>query len=170
MKSDSLNQSLEAFNEIKGRAGQAILSLAATAGRLGMKSDAADLPKVKEELDSDKFKIILVGRFRNGKSTLMNALLGRVTHPVHELTAGKGPMPVGDLPTTATLTCVSYSAKPFVRVFRFDGKKARTGRWERYLRDAVIRESLRRTRSNSSRRSRPSNWVTRRNGAATASC
>jgi hypothetical protein len=140
MKTDSLKQSLEDFKLIKGEAGKAILGLAAAAGRLGMKSDAAELPKIKEELDSDKFKIILVGRFRNGKSTLMNALLGRVTHEVSELSKGKGPMPVGDLPTTATLTCVTYAVKPFVRVFGFDGK---TEDWslERYLREAVIRES-----------------------------
>src|SRR6185295_5878967 len=76
--------------------------------------------EIKERLEADNFRLIIVGRFKNGKSTLMNALLGRTTHPVAGLADGHGPMATNDLPTTATLTEIKYSETPYVRKWLFD--------------------------------------------------
>lgn len=127
----------------------AINGLAKEADNLGMREAAGTLHEAAGRLDSDTFKIIIMGRFKNGKSTLLNALLGGTTHPV-ELNGHKGPMVVDDLPATATLTGVSYSDEAFVRAVAFDGA---TEPWPftKYLQESTLdideSESQRRFRS-----------------------
>jgi hypothetical protein len=132
---DILDQARE---QLTKQAGITIDSLAAIATSLEMKETAARLRATGQSLKSDTFNLIVIGRFKNGKSTLMNALLGRPTHPIPELANGHGPMPVDDLPCTATLTSICYADQPFVRMWRFDG---RSEEWSlaRYLRDSTVR-------------------------------
>lgn len=59
---------------------------------------------------TDLFTIVVVGRMKVGKSTLMNALLG----PADAVDAPDGPLPTDDLPCTATLSRLRYSDKPYV--------------------------------------------------------
>ena len=122
------------------KASGAIDDLAAIAAEIDM-DDATvrRFGQTKQRLESDTFNLILLGRFRVGKSTMMNALLGKTTRPIPELVAGQGPMPVGDLPTTATLTSIRYSQHPYVRMLRFDGK---TEEWSfsRYLDESIVRD------------------------------
>lgn len=118
--------------------GAALHGLQKAATALEMTESATRLTNAATALEQDTFRLIMVGRFKTGKSTMMNALLGKPLQNIPSLPSGAGPMPVDDLPCTATLTSIYYSDKPQVRVYRFDGK---VEEWslERYLRDAVCR-------------------------------
>ena len=129
----------------KARAKKVIGNLAAIAAGLDMKETTARLELTAERLASDTFQIIVTGRFKNGKSTLLNALLGRTTCQVPELGLGRGPMPVGELPCTATLTSIRYAERPSVRAWAFDGT---CEEWslEKYQREGTVRQSENETR------------------------
>jgi hypothetical protein len=129
----------------KAKAKTVIGNLAAIAAGLDMKETAARLELTAERLASDTFQIIVTGRFKNGKSTLLNALLGRTTCQVPELGLGRGPMPVGELPCTATLTSIRYAERPSVRAWAFDGT---CEEWslEKYQREGTVRQSENETR------------------------
>ena len=122
--------------EASNTATSAIQGLAEAADSLGMRETEGKLREAAEQLKSDTFKIIIMGRFKNGKSTLLNALLGGTTRPV-ELDGHKGPMVVDDLPATATLTGVSYAEEPYVRAVSFDGE---TESWPlaKYLQESTL--------------------------------
>jgi Dynamin family len=129
----------------KARANKAIGDLASLAAGLDMKETMARLELTAERLASDTFHIIVTGRFKNGKSTLLNALLGPATCQVAELGVGRGPMPVGELPCTATLTSIRYAQRPSVRAWNFDGTSEE---WslEKYQREGTVRQSESETR------------------------
>ena len=136
----------ELRRQIAGDAGSSIGGLADIAATLEMANTTKDLYEIQEQLASDTFKLMAVGRFKNGKSTLVNALLGKLTDPVPDLKPDQGPMPVDDLPCTAIVTSVVYAKKPYVRVWGSDG------RWQewsfaRYLRDAVAQDNQEATES-----------------------
>jgi hypothetical protein len=104
----------------KDAAFTAIEQVGKIAEELGMQETAAATHEVGKQLQSDAFQIMVAGRFKNGKSTLLNALLGGTTVPV-DLGGRGGPMVMDDLPATATLTAIHYAEKPYVRMHAFDG-------------------------------------------------
>ena len=115
----------------------AIKRLESLARELDPKDDnkiTQDLMKSEEGLRSDKFKIIVVGRFKTGKSTFINAILGSDV------------MPTNDLPTTATLTYINYSDNPYVRVHKKDGE---TEEWtfDKYNELAIIKPDAEETKN-----------------------
>jgi hypothetical protein len=122
--------------QARDSASAAIEALAGVATRLEMDETSARLARVDDNLCSDTFHLIVMGRFKNGKSTLLNAMMGGTTKPV-ELAGHRGPMVVNDLPATATLTAVSYAEEPFIRMWDFDG---RSEDWSlsRYLRESTL--------------------------------
>lgn len=122
--------------EAKKTGAGAIDGLAEVAERLDMAETAGRLARTAENLRSDTFNIIVMGRFKNGKSTLLNSLMGGTTHAV-ELDSNHGPMVVDDLPATATLTMVHYADTPSVVVWDHDGHREE---WtlERYLHESTL--------------------------------
>ncbi|MCM1023580.1 MAG: dynamin family protein [Prevotella sp.] len=62
-----------------------------------------------EKVANDHFEVAIVGEFKRGKSTLINALLGQEV------------LPADVLPATATLNRVTYSETPYVMVEYKDG-------------------------------------------------
>ncbi|MFF9063981.1 dynamin family protein [Streptomyces sp. NPDC014891] len=126
----------KAARQATDEAHSAIEGLVASARELEMRETVDRLVATAEQLRADTFNLMVMGRFKNGKSTLLNALLGGVTHPV-DLKGHQGPMVVDDLPATAVLTGVRYSEKPQVEAYHFEGKPER---WslERYLRESVL--------------------------------
>lgn len=60
-------------------------------------------------IHNDCYKILVLGEFKRGKSTLVNALLGRSI------------VPMDVLPETATLNEVVYSEIPYIKVFYSNG-------------------------------------------------
>jgi GTPase Era involved in 16S rRNA processing len=71
--------------------------LQATARTLGDEESISLVQSIISQLNDETFKILVVGRFSTGKSSLLNKLLGK---PI---------LKKDDLPTTKTLTWLSYS-------------------------------------------------------------
>jgi hypothetical protein len=129
---------LEAFKkQIKDTGRTAIAGIEAVVAQLGMTSLAREIKLVHDELGSDTFKLIVVGRQKNGKSTFLNVLLTRPQAAPLGGTA-QGPMPTDELPATAVLTRVGFAAQPYVKAWSFDGKPS-PWTFERYHSEATLR-------------------------------
>jgi hypothetical protein len=113
----------------------AIEALAAIANRHELADPARQLAETAEGLQSETFKMIVMGRFKNGKSTLINALMGGTTRAV-DLGGAQGPMVVDDLPATAVLSEVSYAEIPYIRALKEDGVEEWT--LAQYLRESTL--------------------------------
>lgn len=108
---DNMKSALEMY---RARIKELVDPLRAVAGHrdVGLSDIDADLQAAGGRLShTDLFTIVVVGRMKVGKSTLMNALLG----PADAVDAPNGPLPTDDLPCTATLSRLRYAEKPFVR-------------------------------------------------------
>jgi hypothetical protein len=105
----------------------------------GLDMDAAPnrLKAISKSLESDRFEIVVMGRFKNGKSTLLNALLGGTVRPVPELAGQGGPMVMDDLPATAVVTSVTYSDDPWVKAHDFQGR-AQQWPFSRYVAESTL--------------------------------
>jgi GTPase SAR1 family protein len=51
--------------------------------KLGMAVDGQVLLELKEKLDNDNFKVLVIGEFKNGKSTFINSLMGKKVLPAY---------------------------------------------------------------------------------------
>ena len=69
---------------------------------------ASALKELQEDMDNDFFTVVVLGEFKRGKSTFINAVLQT------EL------LPVDVLPETATINALMYSEKPTVQVVMND--------------------------------------------------
>lgn len=98
--------------------GPHIDALASIADGLKLSTIAKRLREQRASLEDDTFLLAVLGRFRNGKSTFLNAMLCELTHPVHD--CSHGPLPATVNPTTAKVTKVDYSQSTAVKVFKFD--------------------------------------------------
>lgn len=127
---------MRGVEKAEAEADGSIRGLAQVAAALDMRETEARLSETAHQLRSDTFNLMVMGRFKNGKSTLLNALLGGTTAPV-DLGGQLGPMVVDDLPATATLTGVIYADQPYIKVWDFDGTSEE---WplDRYLRDSTL--------------------------------
>jgi ribosome biogenesis GTPase A len=91
---------------IAERTADALRQLARTADRAGMKSVARELIEERiPALVSGKLSMVVLGEFNHGKSTAINALLGRSI------------LPTGITPTTAVITHVVQGNGPVRAVF-----------------------------------------------------
>jgi hypothetical protein len=116
-------------------AGVAIEELVKAAKWLDLRPTAAGLADTKELLESVTFNLMVMGRFKNGKSTFINALLAGTTGPVP--VGADGLMAMNRKPTTAVLTTVQYDERPWVRVDMMDGSQEEWS-FERYLQDSKL--------------------------------
>ena len=114
----------------------AIDGLGAIARGLSLAGTATALAENADGLKSQDFKMIVMGRFKNGKSTLINALMGGVTRPVN-LGGAHGPMVVDDLPATAVLSQVTYAEAPFIKAWKMNGH-AEPWTLAQYLRSSTL--------------------------------
>jgi GTPase SAR1 family protein len=69
------------------------------------------IDEVLERIEKKTFSVAVVGEFKRGKSTFINALLGQDI------------LPSDILPTTATLNRVTYGIKPFVKILFKDQRE-----------------------------------------------
>ena len=79
--------------------------------KLDLDGNISSIDEVLDRLSKDEFSVAIVGEFKRGKSTVINALLG------------KNILPVDVLPTTATLNKITYNVAPFVNIEYKDGRQ-----------------------------------------------
>ncbi|MGW0866139.1 dynamin family protein [Streptomyces sp. NPDC002611] len=77
-------------------------------------------------LDADEFRVMVLGSFKTGKSTLVNALLAETAPPMR-MPSPIGPLAVSPVPTTPVLTSIRYATTPLVAVHGHDGTV--TAKW-----------------------------------------
>ena len=77
---------------------------------LGLHATAEQMEEMIRRMDSDRFSIAIVGEFKRGKSTFINALLGADI------------LPTDVLPCSATLNRVTYGLNKHVVIDFKDGK------------------------------------------------
>jgi SpoVK/Ycf46/Vps4 family AAA+-type ATPase/GTP-binding protein EngB required for normal cell division len=95
---------------------------------LGMDNTAKTIGRLNDILERDLFNIIILGEFKNGKSTLLNALLGGSY------------MPARATPTTAVITRVVYGIQESIRVYEKERAEPRLISWEQYLQEFQLVE------------------------------
>ncbi len=102
---------LESFHAKKREVTAAVAELATLSTRLGARSLAAKVDaELVKKLEADRFNLVVVGEFNHGKTTFVNALLG------------KDLLPVGVTPTTAVIHHLEYGDEPGASVVHADGK------------------------------------------------
>ena len=77
--------------------------------QLGLGEEAGKLKLRAEQIRADRFRVVVVGEFKRGKSTLLNALLGADV------------LPQKWSPCTAVVTAIRYGEQPTVEVLFADG-------------------------------------------------
>lgn len=90
---------------------------------ISLVNTAESIRETIEKAKDEHFEVAIVGEFKRGKSTLINALLGQEV------------LPADVLPATATLNRVTYSTEPYVQVEYKNGDSERVDidRLEEYV-------------------------------------
>ncbi len=78
---------------------------------LGLERTSKSIAATIEKVAQEHFEVAIVGEFKRGKSTLINAMLGQEV------------LPADVLPATATLNRVTYSESPYVTIEYKNGEK-----------------------------------------------
>lgn len=112
---NSTNPPAIAFVSGRQRAEAALAALADVATELGAGPLAAEADEERSRLAAARFFVACVGQFKRGKSTLLNALVGR---PV---------LPVGVVPVTSAITILRWGDRPDAVVRRSTGESTRIG-------------------------------------------
>ena len=103
---------LESFHAKKRDVTAAIAELVTLANRIGARSLAGRIDTdLVQKLQADRFHLVVVGEFNHGKTTFVNALLGRDI------------LPVGVTPTTAVIHHLEYADAPTASVVRMNGER-----------------------------------------------
>jgi small GTP-binding protein len=104
----------ESFSVSKQRVLANLGRIAELAGAIGMRSLQSDIETTRlPKLADERFHLVVLGEFNHGKTTFVNALLGK------EL------LPVGITPTTATLNHIVYSAEPWAFAVLENGQRVK---------------------------------------------
>jgi GTP-binding protein EngB required for normal cell division len=90
-------------------ADSALAGALAALAALGTDQDRERIAALRERLDAARLRVLVAGEAKRGKSTLVNALLGRSV------------LPMGVTPLTAVATTVRYGDDPHVEVRYSDG-------------------------------------------------
>jgi ribosome biogenesis GTPase A len=79
---------------------------------------AAGFNRLLEKLRQNRFNLVMLGAFKRGKSSLINALLGQAV------------LPTGIVPLTSVVTILGYGEKLDIQVHFFQGESQRIGAGE----------------------------------------
>ena len=88
----------------------------------------AALQELKQDVENDFFTVVVLGEFKRGKSTFINALLQK------EL------LPTDVLPETATINALMYNDTPTVQVVMNDGREEKGEATQEYLQKFSARQ------------------------------
>ena len=112
MSSDIAVTALDEFRQRKDQVEHALEGLSDVARRVGAKSLNERIGRdLVKKLEEDRFHLVVVGEFNHGKSTFVNALLGRQA------------LPVGVTPTTAAIHHIKYAEAPEATVVMRSGAR-----------------------------------------------
>jgi GTP-binding protein EngB required for normal cell division len=103
------NGSLPAETPVSMDGASRLLRLAGLAQDLGAEPVAEDARELAARVSEGRFYVACVGQFKRGKSTLLNALVGRAV------------VPTGFVPVTAVPTVIRFGEAPRARVRMRDG-------------------------------------------------
>lgn len=101
--------SYSAYKRTVSELTESLIQLKEYSEDIGLVHTAKSIGDTVEKVANDHFEVAIVGEFKRGKSTLINALLGQEV------------LPADVLPATATLNRVTYSETPYVMVEYKDG-------------------------------------------------
>jgi small GTP-binding protein len=103
------------FEQFHGRRAEVLDALGAlrdAGNQIGTRSLALRVEReVIPRLEADRFHLVVVGEFNHGKSTFVNALLGRTV------------LPTGVTPTTAVIHHITHAPDPTARILYNDGRE-----------------------------------------------
>ncbi|MEM9696658.1 MAG: dynamin family protein, partial [Myxococcota bacterium] len=100
-QSPEIQAPFEAFNQRRREVIEELASLKDHAARVGASTLATRIGReVVQKLEADRFNLVVVGEFNHGKTTFVNALLGRSI------------LPTGVTPTTAVIHHVTHAETP----------------------------------------------------------
>ncbi|HEY7347504.1 MAG TPA: dynamin family protein [Ktedonobacterales bacterium] len=95
---------------------------------LGLISDAASLRIRADDIEQGIFKVLVLGEFKNGKSTLLNAMLGHKT------------LPARAAPTTAIITELVYGEREDVAIYEAGKATPRRLSWDAFVGEFQLSE------------------------------
>lgn len=101
--------SYSAYNETVRTLTDSLEKLLDLSEQVSLSNNAASIRDTIDKVANEHFEVAIVGEFKRGKSTLINAMLGEEV------------LPADVLPATATLNRVTYSEEPYVEVEYKDG-------------------------------------------------
>ena len=90
------SRDMSLYNERKKRLQTVVSGVYDIIRQLKMDGTLENLAVLKAKLDSDAFRVMVLGTFKNGKSTFINALLGEDVLPAYAT------------PTTAVINEIKY--------------------------------------------------------------
>ncbi len=108
---DTSNDIYSNYHAMTGEISEGLSRMAKFCDQIGMEERSSSLREGKRKLQSHKFAVGILGEFKRGKSTVINALLGKEI------------MPADILPCSATMNRVSYALQPSVELKMMDGTK-----------------------------------------------
>ncbi len=101
------------FAEVRGEVIEELRELAELNRGLGMEDGASQLTELADRVQAGVFRVLVLGEFKRGKSTLINALLGANL------------LPANVTPTTALLTLIKYGPEVQIDLIPFHGEPKR---------------------------------------------
>ncbi len=102
--------SFQGWRQLSHQMSADLRTLEQRAARLGQPALATSAAALRARVEDRRFTLAVVGEFKRGKSTFLNALLGREI------------LPSDVEPTTATLNRVTYGVKPYMELRYRDGR------------------------------------------------
>lgn len=121
---------LSSYQEKKQDVAQALSALSEIATSLEMENLSQNIEKQLHDLDQEDFQLVVVGEFSRGKSTFVNAMLGRRI------------LPSSKKPTTAVISRIVYADEPhFVLHFKDKRKRPKELTEEQFLKLTAPKEA-----------------------------
>lgn len=105
-----MSLSLDFYTNKKNQLLDQLLKLQSVFQEMGNRTDTKRVEEIKKQIEMNHFQVVVVGEFSRGKSTFINALLGRKL------------LPSSAKPTTTLLNMITYSKEPFIKL-HFRNKK-----------------------------------------------
>lgn len=103
------NQDYTSYHGKVAEVNTALTQISKLCGQLELTESQKAIEASRHKLTSHKFSVGIMGEFKRGKSTVINALLGREI------------MPADILPCSATMNRVTYDLQPHAQVIKNDG-------------------------------------------------